>query len=123
MKIIFLDFDGVLNNAAWIQEVYKHKAEHTSMLDRHSKELDPTKVKMISDLAVECNASIVVSSSWRLLFSVNDLIKFLQDAGLDPNVKVIGATPSSGKWRGQDIIEFFDIFDRWFGNTDSIGNY
>ena len=58
MNYIFLDVDGVLNN-----EIYFH--EH---LDDDGI-LDEENIKLLADLVNKTNANVVLSSSWRTLFT------------------------------------------------------
>lgn len=114
MKIIFLDFDGVLNNAAYMQDVMSSgEYKRLSFSQRSFKELDPTRVKMVSDLALETDADIVVSSSWRILSELSELREYLQGAGMDENVLPIARTPITPKgFRGEEVKQWLDA------NTD-----
>lgn len=103
MNIIFLDFDGVLNNAEWISEIQR-KNDFLTFFERHEKEFDPTKVKLMSDFAIEIEASIVISSSWRKLHSLQELTEMLQKVGMDTKVPIIGMTSSlNSGFRGEEV--------------------
>ena len=103
MRIIFLDFDGVLNNAAWMKACYEQGKKHTSFLNRHFEELDPASVKMISDLAVETESGIIVSSSWRILHPLHELCDILKHNGMAEDVLPRGVTPHRGNFRGDEV--------------------
>ena len=56
MKVVFLDFDGVLNSAE-----YRSNAD-----DYHSNFIDERKIGMLADFANETDAKIVLTTQWRL---------------------------------------------------------
>lgn len=56
---IFLDVDGVLNNYNWLLKTYHDKDSAIAW------DLDPKCVYWLADLCKNCNAKIVLSSSWR----------------------------------------------------------
>ena len=84
-KIIFLDFDGVLNSIGTkdriIHPLFYHKI----------RGLDDFRVKLVSDLAIEKSADIVISSTWREFYQLNELISLLGSRGMRANI--IGRTP------------------------------
>lgn len=109
MRAMFLDFDGVLNYAGWMKIVYEEFKDEraTSYFERHARELEPSRVKMISDLALETDSAIVVSSSWRILHELHELCDLLKAAGMDERVLPKAATPRSSKgFRGQEVIDW-----------------
>ena len=77
MNYLFLDFDGVLNNA----ETFKTRDD----LDK----IEPTKVALLNDV----DAQIVISSAWREHHSVRELKQVLARNGLHDADRVIGQTP------------------------------
>ena len=78
MKIIFLDFDGVLN-----------RFDEPESLRALSK----TCMVHFNALVEKTDASIVVSSVWRLMRTVADLREIMVNAGFKFPAKVIGKTP------------------------------
>ncbi len=56
MKVIFLDFDGVLNCARY----------RFSVADYHSNFIDETRLKLLADFVKETGAEIVLTTQWRL---------------------------------------------------------
>jgi len=60
VKVIFLDFDGVLNSWAW----WDRQPKHTR--DQHRFLLDPAAVGLLNQLVMRTDAHVVISSSWRL---------------------------------------------------------
>jgi HAD domain in Swiss Army Knife RNA repair proteins len=94
MKIVFLDFDGVLNHDAWFSKISNHVSR--PMASRKPEEaFDPECVGRVERLCDETGAVIVVSSSWRYGRSVDELRRLLRAAGLT-RAKIMDATPISG---------------------------
>lgn len=110
MRIIFLDFDGVLNNAKWIHDLKESGVKFTSWIEKDYREIDPSRVKMVSDLAIETQAKIVVSSSWRIINPLDRLQDYLRKGGMDESVLPIDVTPrANGRdFRGDEIIMWLD---------------
>ncbi len=117
MKIIFLDFDGVLNNEAWMKQLTEKGRTFRSYSDRDMDELDPARVKMISDLVLETDSHIVISSSWRLLNDLEMLNYVLVTNGLDPKAQAIALTPETQKgFRGDEVA-------LWLAKNPQVVNY
>ncbi len=77
MKIVFLDIDGVLVTA-------------NSMLAKPSlmSHLEPACVELLNKLCLEQglnNCRVVISSSWRNLFSVSEIVNHLKQAKFNPD--------------------------------------
>lgn len=77
-KIIFLDFDGVLNSTKW----YCKK-------NRPKSNFDPNAIKLLNYIIDKTNAKIVLSTSWRFDNNIYDLCKNIGIKG-----EIIGITPS-----------------------------
>lgn len=99
---LFLDFDGVVNdwaapsdehNDAWLN----HRADEPWRL------LLPRLVAKVEYLATVTGAHIVISSTWRTLYTWADVIDFLRRQGL--TAPLAGTTPEVGS-RGDDITEY-----------------
>lgn len=86
-KIIFLDFDGVLNSE-----------KYPARWDKVSKKLPlaPQHVEILNRITEQTGAKIVVSSAWRNGASVRKLKKELREA--DVTASVIGKTPELNKY-------------------------
>jgi hypothetical protein len=80
MKIVFLDFDGVLNNFALMRDDGRP-------LDR----LDPAAVARLEAIVARSGAKVVISSSWRVHRPLDDLREMLADLGFSG--EVIDRTP------------------------------
>ena len=108
MKIIFLDFDGVLVNRA---------ALRARRLDpQHRPAADPEAVAALNHIVQATGARIVVTSTWREEYSLEELREHLARWGVAG--AVIDQTPLA-KTRGQEIhawleehaVEKFVILD------------
>ena len=58
MKVIFLDFDGVLNSEKYLRKV-----------GGHGVAIDPTRMELLKQIVLETGAKIVLSTSWRAHWS------------------------------------------------------
>lgn len=91
MKIIFLDFDGVLNSENW----YKRRFNEIDTEDILGKypfyEFDPLSIVELNRIIEETEAKVVVSSTWRIGKRVEDLQKMLDVVGFKG--EVIDTTP------------------------------
>jgi hypothetical protein len=93
MKIIFLDIDGVLNNRESL---------------KNGVQIVPDLVLLLEDICDKTGAKIVISSSWRILHSQEEIEFVLNCAGLSRG-SVIGYTPRlSGDKRGEEIKAWMD---------------
>jgi hypothetical protein len=93
-KIIFLDFDGVVNCF--------NEPESLRRLSQGC-------VANLNTLLERSGASIVVSSTWRVAHSLADLRQILVNSGLRYPERVLGVTPRNDGIRGKQI-------ERWLEN-------
>lgn len=106
MKIVFLDFDGVLNSFLFFR--LKKASVH---------DLDPEAVARLNTLVTRSQAKVVVSSTWRLSRSLDELRRVLSRHGFAGDV--IGTTPHisgpglMGDLFGQRVCEI----QAWLENT------
>lgn len=108
-RIIFLDFDGVLNNWDWLGKQQEHLAEPI-------KHFDPECVTRLNAICERTKAKVILSTSWRLMFPHETLIWLLEHVGA--RVDVIGQTPrprfSDNRW---------DEIFHWLTDTKYDGRY
>lgn len=101
MKIIFLDFDGVLNSHKWI-EANQHLFE-SGQLFMH-KHLDHDAVARVDKICRETGAKVVISSTWRRFNTLPQLQAILKRHGFTG--EVISTTPILGGPRGNEIARW-----------------
>jgi hypothetical protein len=77
MKVLFLDFDGVLNSASTM---------------KHGVHLCNKRVVMLSELCKELDLNVVISSSWRILYSLSELKEMLHRTGFGGRRRIIDVT-------------------------------
>lgn len=93
-KILFLDFDDVLNTARTLERGELFEGENVRALNAI---LDRTGVK------------IVITSNWRFGATPQELEDVLVDAGVHARKRVVGVTPSlDGCSRGAEIEAWLD---------------
>ena len=100
MKVIFLDFDGVMNTAYYAHILGK---EGRSGNDEFWAAFDPNCVRNLKDIIDKTGAEIVVTSSWKSLMSYKGMLNMWEQRGLPGYV--IDVTPSSSgcRHRGDEI--------------------
>jgi hypothetical protein len=116
MKIIFLDFDGVLNHEKFYKERFEKRYEEGAMSYPLS-EIDREAVENLNFLCKETDAKIVISSTWR--HSGLDYCKdALERSGFIG--EIIDITPdlrSNNCLRGNEILKWIK------DNKDKVGPY
>ena len=97
MKIIFLDFDGVMDTA-----YYDHvlTVGGKPVCDEYGCVFDPYCVKNLKHIIDRTGADIVVSSSWKYLMSYQDFLNMWKARGLPGFVTDV--TPNK-RFRGDEI--------------------
>lgn len=121
IKVIFLDFDGVLNNNVWIRERCAAGDQHLILTD-----VMPEHVSLLNQIIERSGAKVVISSSWRHHYGLFDnfsrtgrdsgdsLKAILERAGFKG--ELIGRTPdgwpgirfSEQRLRGKEIQAWLD---------------
>lgn len=76
-KIIFVDFDGVLNGAAYLK---RHKRA-IGRLHKAIENLDPACVAVLNMLVERAEAPVVVHSTWRYRLEAREIPTVLEGAG------------------------------------------
>ncbi len=89
MKVVFLDFDGVLNSVRY------HTERHNAGLDHAGRGmvpcLDPRGIAVLNEVVQKTESVVVVTSTWRIGEQRVRLSEWLRDAGFTGIVH--GATP------------------------------
>jgi hypothetical protein len=110
MKTIFLDIDGVLNNTATY--IYNRQQspskKYIGYSHRHMDEVDPRLLGLVRYIVDETGAKIVISSSWRIIHTQNEIAQvFAYNGWLD--APIIDMTPKSmDAFRGNEIRAWLD---------------
>jgi hypothetical protein len=97
MKIIFLDIDGVLNS----QNFFKtHKPNNDW---KETDDIDRRAIAILNNILEKTNAKIVISSSWRIGRTLENLKLMAKIVGIHPE-KIFSKTPVlNDKDRGFEI--------------------
>lgn len=103
MKLLFLDFDGVLNSTQ-----YASQRTRTSLFGT-LEDLDPVACGLLKTfLNSHPDLKVVVSSTWRKYYDLPGLKKLFNQSGLDGD-KILGVTPViHNQVRGVEIQSFLD---------------
>ncbi len=106
MKIVFLDFDGVLNSKAYEDSLPQDQRQHPLGID-------PLAVARLNVLCARSGAVVIVTSMWRLKRTVHGLRAILTDAGFTGTVlgKTSGVCQQSQNkrlTRGEEIQAWLD---------------
>jgi len=120
-KVIFLDIDGVLNSHEYYDRLKAMGFDlfGMSVFTRSLYEFDCKAVQLMSDFADEVGASVVISSSWRINNSVEQIADWFKKCGWG-DAPIIGATPyipnvkrgtEINTWISQNNVDQYVIFD------------
>jgi len=102
-RIIFLDIDGVLNSRRWFVANRFDEGKQSTL-----GELDPEAVARVQTLVDRTGASVVISSTWRLLYRKLTLQSILARAGL--KARLAGTTPAHPRdVRGDEIQAYLNV--------------
>lgn len=115
MKYIFLDIDGVLNS-----NIYMSSKEYFDecrslgiipegnnvMMNAHHLHINPSAMKLLNVLVERSEAKVILSSTWRLKYSLAEMNIMFQKRGA--TFEITGATPAKMSWRprGMDVAEY-----------------
>jgi hypothetical protein len=112
MKIIFLDFDGVIDT-----EYYSHILYEAGkpIADEHGLLFDPECVKNLKYIIDNTGADIVVSSTWKDDMSYEEILDMWKDRGLPGFVTDV--TPTTAEHHRGDEI------DAWLKECPTECNY
>lgn len=115
-KVVFLDFDGVLNS--WAYAAAGNGGNRGGLLG-----LDPAAVSLLNQILERTGADVVVSSSWRIIHKRIELCDRLVAAGFKG--RVLGVTPHMGGLpRREEIFRWLyeHDFDGPFAILDDDGD-
>jgi hypothetical protein len=93
MKFIFLDIDGVLNSTTDFLEVKYYGHPNNS----NGEVIAPGKLALLEEIIKQTDAKIVLSSTWREIFSIKEIHEMFAARGFTLPINVFaGKTDSSG---------------------------
>lgn len=105
--IIFLDFDGVVETIYWEQDengVWNFNIHKSGREQLNNKQA----IGWLNELYSKVPYDIVVSSSWRVGMTIEELQNLITNSGFNPKIRVIGATPCLYRQRGKEIQQWID---------------
>lgn len=108
-KVLFLDFDGVLNNDATLTKVENNVEPY-----RHCG-LESTLVEILNKILDATGAKVVFSTSWRTIYDDKRLVELLERWGFRHGDRVIGRTPK--RWSSSREFEI----EEWLLEHNSPG--
>ena len=115
MKIIFLDYDGVVNNLVFFdvngEPTFGYvEPDGEKTVDRQVNDFQA--MAWLNKICREFHCSIVVTSTWRFR---DDYAECLYRAGLNENVPILGRTARTSKFGHE---RGFEISDWLLANKD-----
>lgn len=105
--IIFLDFDGVVETIYWEQD---ENGVWNFNIHKYGKEQLNNKqaIGWLNELYSKVPYDIIVSSSWRIGMTIEELQNLITNSGFNPEIRVMGATPCLCRQRGEEIQQWID---------------
>ncbi len=101
MKVIFLDFDGVLNS-----EKYLRKVGETGVV------IDPARMSLLKEIVDKTGAKIVLTTSWREHWEKNatdnNICKTINDIFKKHGLEIFDKTPKQNTKREDEIKSWLD---------------
>lgn len=131
--ICFLDIDGCLNSQLFYNQQFKHleykipfyrtvkkhllklvKSGKIQKLDYYKSMIDVNTINMLNDFCNELNIGVVISSTWRLGHTIEELQEIFKYCGA--TFTIIDKTPYTGYERGTEISKWLkENCMKWFG--------
>jgi hypothetical protein len=100
MKVIFLDFDGVMDTAYYGHVLGK---EGRPANDEFGAVFDPNCVRNLREIIDQTGAEIVVTSSWKSVMSYGEMLDMWEKRGLPGEMIDVTPTTSTCRNRGDEI--------------------
>lgn len=113
MKVIFLDIDGVLNDPDLDCEIGMYSSDAATL----SREM----ISRVNKVVRCTGAKVVISSSWRLSYSLNRIIHMLKTKGFEG--EVIDKTPSLPKFTKTVTLDRSDEIQDWLSAHPEVENF
>lgn len=100
-RVLFLDYDGVVNTPMWNEKGTKCSFNYP----RDNKVNNFQAVQWVSEFCQKCNYSIVVTSTWR---KDRNWKECLINAGLREYIEILGCTDITDNSRGEEIKQYLE---------------
>lgn len=114
MKVLFLDIDGVLNSL----ESTMMAGPRKRLVGDH---VDPMLIRRLNKICEEVpDLKIVISSSWRKIYSIEEILEVFLKAGFNVKTEIIDRTP--GHVEGTDGKRGHEI-EAWYKAHPEVTNY
>lgn len=107
--LLFLDLDGVANSQKFFEALAERRARQEPVESRPFSEeermtsmLDPEAIERLNEVVMRCHThgvrvEIVISSSWRLVYSIGSIRRALRAQGFRYAQNIIDRTPYSAE--------------------------
>lgn len=105
--VVFLDFDGVVETIYWEQDengIWSFNVHKSGRNELNNKQA----IGWLNELYSRIPYDIVVSSSWRIGMTLEELQNLITNSGFNPEIRVIGMTPVLYQPRGEEIQQWID---------------
>lgn len=115
MRVLLLDFDGVLNSVSSM--IYCNRLNMQGLTDTPSHQFfDPIACSNLQYILEElADVKVVITSTWRKYRTIDEL-KLIFDQNNLPSDRIVGVTPESeDRYRGKEIAAYlstdFEVTD------------
>jgi len=108
VRVVFLDIDGVLNHWEYLKRMKASGVRSRGCTTE--SHIDPDCVGRLNGLLSRSNAKVVVSSTWRILHSIESLQETLEAKGFEGDIIDFTTTEDLGS-RGAQINAWLESHD------------
>lgn len=117
-KYLFLDIDGVLNSersvAAYGKLTHANRVKHDMVAGKPLEPMwDDLSVKLLRVAQEAIGFKIIMSSTWRLSFAIQDFHTIFDVYGWDTRGIIIGKTGAERAIRGQQIKNWLQVHGKF----------
>lgn len=127
-KLIFLDFDGVLNNMEYLTNLdrsglVESSDDRLSRIQRlHDPLLDPVRIQRFNGLVERSGAEVVLHTSWTFPFTLEELNGMLRRRGA--SFQAVAATPTEAPTEADGQRRISDYVREWLRTCGTpVGSY
>lgn len=121
MKLVFLDFDGVLNSQKFMRSQF-FKDSIAGLTDaelyllKYEYMLDPEAIKLVNDLVARSGAQVVASTSHRTRYTIDEMNTMLKNRGATFEIEAKTPRGMPKKFslsvdRGDEIQEYLSLLE------------